>query len=257
MAAVKELSPVHQISILRDYFVHDLRNVRNLVSFVREYPSVLTNPRVAESIVPDPMCYHTAVVMEYWKPLLSAYPYPDSLPRVWQQEGHIPALANESVTPPSLDEFLDLVEKYTDKGLYEHRFGFPDHYYLVREAMRLATRMSRDAAPIMCGVTDLILPMNELKEFIPLWGEVGMARYAWCRQHSAFPWVSNQSGLKQEVMAHDTTIRQWPLNASSIRMLETAASLHNDNPFEGSLTLARTMMAAESTPLAYPDGLSI
>jgi hypothetical protein len=63
MPAPKELTLDEKIAILREYLVYDLRNVRNMVSFVYEYPSVLTDPQVAESIVPDPACYHTAVVM--------------------------------------------------------------------------------------------------------------------------------------------------------------------------------------------------
>ena len=256
MPAPKELTLDDKIAILREYLVYDLRNVRNMVSFVHEYPSVLTDPQIAESIVPDPACYHTAVVMGYWPSLLAAYPVPSSLSKVWLDKKHIAALANEDVTLPSLDEFLELMDAYAVEGLYTHRHGFPDDYYLAREAMRLATRMSRDAAPMVCGMLDLILPTEELQEFVQVWGDAGAARYAWCRHRSELPWSNHFSPLKSELALHDAAIRQWPQDADAIHMLETSTALHDDDPFEGSMALARTLMGAgqaTSPPLVYPD----
>ena len=235
------------ILIFQDYLVHDLRNTRNMTGLLREYPHLLDDPHVAATIVPDPHCYNTAMVMGYWPRLLAAYPQKSNLRTMWMLSHHIAALANEQVVAPSLDEFLALLGHYDDQlGLYHYQAGFPDEYYLGRETMRLATKMSLEAAPMVCGLHDIVLPMADLQPFFEQWGPKGVARYAWCRKESSPPMLANgQNVLKQELHQHDLAIMGLPQPADAVQLLETATLVHGDDAYAGGMALVCTLLTEE------------
>lgn len=236
---LKELSIDRAISIFVEYLTYDAKNVQQMYSFVAQYPWVLTDPQVCESIVGDPNCFNTLRQTAWWDQAVAnaPAPTPETLPLLWLRKNHALALAY-AATDSQLESVVDwpawetLLQEHGP--VYQPHERDPDMFYRTRAFVVLANRLGTDMAPLMCAAMGVLLPMDDLEKTVgDQWTPLQKAQFGWIMEKSHFvgdAWPAS-SPTKECLRQAQEDVLQWKalVPASELSGLDVVYDLNNND----------------------------
>lgn len=236
---LKALSVQKATDIFVEYLTYDAKNVQQMYSFVAQYPWVLTDPQVCQSIVGDPHCFNTLQQTAWWDQAVAnaPAPTPETLPLLWLRNNHVLALTY-AATDSQLERVVDwpawetLLQEHGP--VYQAHERDPDMFYRTRAFVVLANRLGTDMAPLMCAAMGVLLPLEDLEKTVgDQWTPLQKAQFGWLMEKSYFvgdAWPAS-SPTKESLRQAQEDVQQWKalVPASELSALDVIYDLNNND----------------------------